>query len=201
MSRRQHHASDNQIDQLKYDNKSEEKEIIPTNNFQKFFKLEIDSLDSFAYNEISNLKEEFASRLLTSISYFKKYENLRRLCDKKLDYDQYKHWKDRNNSKTSRDSRNSEFLIDSRHSRDSNSTHKSSHSSFHDDYYYDKQYRSRKLPPPNNERRHNPNMTRQLPSSQRKNRIIRSYQDDIKRVDKFKSHISRSIQNNQPKNH
>ena len=74
-----------------------EKQLVQANDFQKFFKLEFDSLNYFVDQEMSKLKEEFESELMNSKSLLNKYRNLRRLCDKKLEFDQFKLWNDNHN--------------------------------------------------------------------------------------------------------
>ena len=168
-----------------------EKQLVPANDFQKFFKLEFDSLNYFVDQEMSKLKEEFESELMNSKSLLNKYRNLRRLCDKKLEFDQFKLWNDNHNYHHSKERE----PIDSYHqkSRSENSHHISHtdqrYSSSHmSKYYYDDYPRSRNKSPEYDERRYfNPRMVRDLPSSQRKGISKRTYQDDLKRIEKIKA--------------
>lgn len=193
MNDRKSKTSNKQIPKPDSDQINDEKNLIPANDFQKFFKLEFESLNYFVDQEMSKLKEEFESELLKSKSLLNKYRNLRQLCDKKKEFDQFKRWNDYHNSHHYSDH---EPIDSHRHQQSRGS---SIRQSSHSRYYYDDYPRSRKAPTEYDERRYfNSRMVRDIPSSQRKGISKRSYQDDLRRVENMKSqssHRSRSPSN------
>lgn len=203
MNANKRNSANNKVGQNDSKQKSNnKKQLQPENDFQIFFKLEFDSLNNFASQQMFQLKEEIESELLQSKSLLNKYRHLRQICDKKKEFDQFKRWNDYNSHHHSKAHDTiDEYEYEYKKPRSMSQHHRSHselrHSSSHGKSYYYDDYRHRKVSPEYDERirHHDSRMMRDLPSSQRKRTVKRTYHDDLERISRFKAQNSHKIRN------